>query len=186
MENASKALIMAGEILIGVLIISLASYIFIQFGTFSRKLNEKIDEAEINQFNVNFTNFSGRANINMQDISSLINLAKQRNTEYDVKKGDDYYIDVCIDGVSVLDTNINEFLEDNKNNKYYYCNLKNIKITKKDTGLELTANTTNQDILYNKNTMLVTQINFHEVKGANTLEFTNALLEGNKIVWTIQ
>ena len=39
MENASKALIIAGEILIGVLILSLASYIVIQFGNFSRNMN---------------------------------------------------------------------------------------------------------------------------------------------------
>lgn len=32
MENASKALIIAGEILIGILVLSLAAYIITQFG----------------------------------------------------------------------------------------------------------------------------------------------------------
>ena len=54
MENASKALIIAGEILIGVLILSLASYIVIQFGNFSRNMNEQISATEIRTFNVNF------------------------------------------------------------------------------------------------------------------------------------
>ena len=58
MENASKALIIAGEVLIGVLVLSLAAYIVIQFGSFSRNLNDQISETEISSFNVNFTNFS--------------------------------------------------------------------------------------------------------------------------------
>ena len=57
MENASKALIIAGEILIGIAILSLASYIFIQFGTFSSNLNTQISETSITQFNVHFTNY---------------------------------------------------------------------------------------------------------------------------------
>ena len=39
MENASKALIMAGGVLIGVLIISLAVYLFVSFGQTSAEIN---------------------------------------------------------------------------------------------------------------------------------------------------
>jgi len=186
MENASKALIIAGEILIGVLIISLASYIIIQFGTFSRNLNIKMEEAQIVQFNVKFTNYEGRANISSQEIATIINFAKQRNEEYNVSQNDEFYIDVCIDGNSVLNTNINEYLEENKNNTYYYCNLKNVKIIKDGDNLKLTAITTDEDILYNFNTQFVNKINFHEIKGANAQEFSNALLEAKNIIWDIK
>ena len=41
MENASKALIMAAEILIGLLIISLAVYLFTSFGTSAAQINQR-------------------------------------------------------------------------------------------------------------------------------------------------
>ena len=186
MENASKALIIAGEILIGVLIISLASYIIVQFGTFSRNLNIKMEEAEIMQFNVKFTNYAGRANISSQEVVTIINFAKQRNEEYNVNSNDEFYIDVCIDGKSALNTNINQYLEENKNNTYYYCNLRNVKIINDEQGLKLTAITTNDDITYNFNTQLVNKIDFHEIKGANSQYFANALLEGKSIVWDVK
>ena len=41
MENASNALIIAGGVLIGVLIISLAVYLFVDFGSTSAEINKK-------------------------------------------------------------------------------------------------------------------------------------------------
>ena len=186
MENASKALIISGEILIAVLVLSLASYVITQFGSFSKTLNTKMEESQITGFNVRFTNFSGRANISAQEISSLVNLANQRNAEYNANSGDDFYVDVLLDGNSILNTNINEFLETNKNNTYYYCNLKSLRIIKKDEELQLAATTTEEDIDYNEHTQLVNKINFHTIKGNNKEEYVNALLEGNKIVWDIK
>ena len=107
MENASKAFIIAGEVLIGVLILSLASYIIVQFGNFSRNMNDQISETEVRSFNVRFTNFSGRANISMQEVASMINYAKQRNASLEAEPGDEYYIDVKVGGSSVLDQSIN-------------------------------------------------------------------------------
>ena len=157
MENASKALIIAGEILIGVLILSLASYMIIQFGNFSKNMNEQMSATEIRSFNVNFTNFSGRANISMQEIATIVNFAKQSNNNYNAKPGDPYYVDVKIDGNSVLNNPINNFLEDNKNTKYYSCNiiLSQISVHTLDNGmLSISAkrNYTNNDITYNEGT----------------------------------
>ena len=42
MENASKALIMAAGVLIGILILSLAVYLFVSFGNTSRELHKQI------------------------------------------------------------------------------------------------------------------------------------------------
>ena len=45
MENASKALLMAGGVLIGLLIIALAVYLFTSFGTTSAEVNRNIIKA---------------------------------------------------------------------------------------------------------------------------------------------
>lgn len=53
MENASKALIMAAGILIGVAILSLAVYLFVSFGSASAKIHEQNDANRINEFILN-------------------------------------------------------------------------------------------------------------------------------------
>ena len=180
MENASKALIIAGEVLIGVLILSLASYMIIQFGNYSRNVNSQISEAEIRQFNVHFTNFSGRANISAQDVASLINYANKSNSDYEAQPGDDFYVDVLIDGSTMLrpDVNINSFLNSNRNTTYYYCNLTafNIDDINDDTReITIKANNTDADITYNEGTSLVTSIHFHSITDP---DYANALLHG--------
>ena len=190
MENASKALIIAGEILIGILVLSLAAYIITQFGSFSRNLNDQISETEISQFNVNFTNFSNRTNISMQEIATIINYAKRNNSEYEANLGDDYFVNVMIDGVSVLNSNINELLDQNKNNTYYSCNatVSNIRSTTNAEGANIVqARITyrDDDIIINEYTRKVTSINFHII-GVNENEralYSNALLQKYEIVW---
>ena len=181
MENASKALIIAGEILIGVLILSLASYIIVQFGNFSRNMNDQISETEVRSFNVRFTNFSGRANISMQEVASMINYAKQRNASLEAEPGDEYYIDVKVGGSSVLDQSINEFLEENKNNTYYSCNanIGSISVQKDEDEVIESASAsitfTDTDITYNETTKMVNSINFNEISNE---DYANALLQG--------
>ena len=63
MENASKALIMAGAILIAIMIISLAVYLFTDFGTTSAEINKENAERQLTQFNTQFTTYLGRNNI---------------------------------------------------------------------------------------------------------------------------
>lgn len=99
MENASKALIMAAEILLGVMIISIAVYLFNVFGDYSKETADKIADAQIAQFNNQFLKYTGyRTNekdelepvkVTIHDIASLANLAKKNNTEYELTK-DDY------------------------------------------------------------------------------------------------
>lgn len=185
MENASKALIIAGEILIGVLILSLASYMIIQFGNFSKNMNEQMSATEIRSFNVKFTNFSGRANISMQEIATIVNFAKQSNDNYNANPGDSYYVDVKIDGRSILNDSINEFLENNKNNSYYSCNitLSQISVQTLDNGsLSISAkrNYNDSDITYNDGTQLVNMIDFHLI---NDADYANAILQGATIEW---
>lgn len=76
MENASKALIIAGAILLAILIISLGIFIFNQASEVTKSSN--LSEVEVLQFNEKFTSFEGnykRGN----EINSLLNRVVQNN-----------------------------------------------------------------------------------------------------------
>lgn len=187
MENASKALIIAGEILIGVLVLSLAVYIITQFGSFSKNLNDQISETEIAQFNVNFTNCSGRTNISIQEIASIINFAKKNNETYSAEPGDDFYVDVMINGTSLLNKNINNLLYENKNNIYYSCNTRvsSISTTSNENEIQARKTSIDSDIIFNENTRRVVSINFYPI-GDNENDrnlYATALLQKYNIVW---
>ena len=61
MENASNALIIAGGVLIGVLILSLAVYLFADFGSTSAEINKKTQEQQLVQFNSKFMDYQQAA-----------------------------------------------------------------------------------------------------------------------------
>ena len=76
MENASKALIIAGAILLAILIISLGIMIYNQAsGTVN---NNAIDEVDITSFNQKFTQYEGD-NIRGAQVKSLIQEVNSNN-----------------------------------------------------------------------------------------------------------
>lgn len=77
MENASKALIMAGAILIAILLISLAVYMFNQ-GKESVVKMSNLDEAEISAFNKKITPYLGKG-ISGSQVNALIQLIINAN-----------------------------------------------------------------------------------------------------------
>ena len=91
MENASKALIMAAEILIGVMIISIGVYLFSTMGEYSADTTAELQEAQISQFNNQFLKYYGTQTIEggepepirctIHDIIGLVNLAKKINEQ---------------------------------------------------------------------------------------------------------
>lgn len=82
MENASKALLMAAAVLLGVMLLSLAVYLFNIFGNTSQTINQRINDNEIAKFNVDFTKYEGKTQIKVYDVISVSNLAKQNNNKY--------------------------------------------------------------------------------------------------------
>lgn len=98
MENASKALIMAAGVLIGVLILSLAVFLFVDFGAKSREVNEQIEEKQLLQYNSQYTVYDGRVDMTIYDVVSLLNLAKENNKNYsdytEYINGTDYKVEV--------------------------------------------------------------------------------------------
>jgi len=171
MENASKALIIAGEVLIAILVLSLVGVLIVRFGKFSSETNSKLAENELNSFNNKFYGVSGRINITADEIASLLNFAKQNNDSYDIdlinSQNAEYYVDVRIsdnfyrgsffqyihnkygDNISEIDFKnyINDFLK-KYNNDFFYCNA-SVKNVKNDTINVKTINK-EQDILVNR------------------------------------
>ena len=100
MENASKALIMAGGVLIGILIISLAVYLFTDFGSTSAQINAQNSQKQITEFNSKFTAYEGYKDeegnwkITIYDIITLAGYAKENNEYY--KDVEDEKIEVKI------------------------------------------------------------------------------------------
>lgn len=94
MENASKALIMGAEILIGIMIISVGVYLFNTLGNYSKETAEKMEEAQLAQFNQQFLKYYGTVitqdgdkeekgpiKCTIHDIVGLVNLAKKINKQ---------------------------------------------------------------------------------------------------------
>lgn len=107
MENASKALIMAAGVLIGILIISLAVYLFVSFGSTSAEIHKQNDEQQIEQFNSQFTSYEGKK-CTIYDVVTVANLATENNKYYDFEKrttktiGNDNYISVKVSNYQEL------------------------------------------------------------------------------------
>ena len=80
MENASKALIMAGGMLIGILILSLGLYMFITFSDRADKVYDRVKEDQIAQFNSRFI-YEDKDVESTLTIYDVVNVAK-RAREY--------------------------------------------------------------------------------------------------------
>lgn len=81
MENASKALIMAGTILIAILVLTVGVYIFINFSEFSKSNEEKQVKQELIMENNKFLKYDGRTDLKVQDMKSVTNLVKEYNNK---------------------------------------------------------------------------------------------------------
>ena len=82
MENASKALIMAAGVLIGILVLSLAVFLFMDFGAKASEIYSQVEHNQLTQYNAQYTAYAEKTDINIYDIITLCNLAKQNNINY--------------------------------------------------------------------------------------------------------
>lgn len=77
MENASKALLISGGILIAMLIISIGVVLFSNSSELGSSYEQTLESTEIQKFNEKFLKFEGRDDIRIQEIVSLANFANQ-------------------------------------------------------------------------------------------------------------
>ena len=80
MENAAKALMMAGGILIGVLILALMVTLFVGSRNLSKTYDETKKQEAIQQFNSNFTKYLGQE-LTIHQVMTITNFAKIENNK---------------------------------------------------------------------------------------------------------
>lgn len=82
MENAAKALLIAGAVLIAILLLTLFTYLFSQMADSTSNIYTILERSEISEFNQQFLNYEGRGirenttPLTVQDVATLINLAQ--------------------------------------------------------------------------------------------------------------
>ncbi|MBP3800703.1 MAG: hypothetical protein J6I85_01530 [Clostridia bacterium] len=95
MENAAKALLMAGGVLIGILILTLAAYLYASFGGTSQIIQDRMDKSELNQFNNKFISYQSKE-CTIYDIVSVVNLANEFNEKNGFEDSSSDYIKVYL------------------------------------------------------------------------------------------
>lgn len=87
MENASKAMIIAGAVLIGIIIISIGVSLWKDYSEFSQDNAKNIRNQQLSEFNVKFQkyNYNDKQEnyATAQDIRTIVNLANDYNNKYE-------------------------------------------------------------------------------------------------------
>lgn len=118
MENASKALIMAAEIMIGIILISIFVLMYYSWSNFSNTINSNIQDTKINEFNSQFTIYDGRTDLTVHEIVTVVSLANEYNLGLE---DDSYKIKIVGNGISSINavmSNVPDFINNNQNQKF--------------------------------------------------------------------
>lgn len=110
MENASNALLIAGMVLVGILILTLMATLFISAGKVTKEHTNEIEKNKINEFNSYFTKYLG-VELSVHQVKSIYNFARENDfAENDICSNNDLLNKICSDN----------FLSDEKNYNYKY------------------------------------------------------------------
>ncbi len=125
MENASKALLIASGILIGILILTLMVSLYFIFSQYAKETQDQIAKKDIQTFNQEFLKYDGRTNLSIQEVVSIKNQALEHNNSYSnynvttsVYNGTNDYIGVYIQNKPILTSDSSELLENNGNSAF--------------------------------------------------------------------
>lgn len=121
MENASKALIIAGGVLIVILVLTLFAYINTKMGSGTHNLYSRLEDHDITEFNQKFLNYDDNNNLKIQDVVTLINTADNANKNNNIGA----QVSVSVNNTSYLNKSTDELNELLMNNadKTYTCNV---------------------------------------------------------------
>lgn len=128
MENASRALLIAGGILIGILTISIFYYMFNNIQSFVSATSDNSEEEELLEFNKGFEVYNKKIMYGT-DVISVINKAMDNNKINGVTndKTSPYYVDIVVTGVFSIsnawtpEATVNFFLKSDFKTKTYRC-----------------------------------------------------------------
>ena len=84
MENASKALLIAGGVLIAVLVLSLGVYFARNMAGSASNIYSDLDDSERTEFNQQFLIYVGKDDLTVADVVTIINLAQDSNASGNV------------------------------------------------------------------------------------------------------
>jgi hypothetical protein len=166
MENASNALLIAGGVLIGVLILSLAVYLFADFGSTSADINQRTTEQQLTQFNSKFTVYeSSDYKWTIYDIVTVAGYAHENNkyytdnmTEAEANSADfnnNYKITVKLKGSQIFTIkteNIQDYMADEYNSMIHDEVTKNTVLPKYNCDISYHDNGRVSTITFNCNT----------------------------------
>lgn len=105
MENASKALLMAAEVLIAMMIVSLGVYVFYTYSQTSREIHDKKAEQQLVEFNAKYTKYVDQTTLTIYDVRTIANYAKKDNENL----VDSEKIEVMFEGSNVVNKTENEW-----------------------------------------------------------------------------
>lgn len=151
MENASKALIIATTVLLGVMLITFATVLFTSFANYSKDVQEERENNALAEFNNRFIKYYNGSTgekddkepilVTIHDIVSIANLAKETNIKNELQEEIGYsnvtsYIQIDLESPTVTNfekkssNEYTKFINQNDiiynedgttKNKYYYC-----------------------------------------------------------------
>jgi len=110
MENASKALIIAAEILVGVLLLSLIASLFYIFAGYRSEIQDNENLKQVYSFNTQFEKYKETI-LAPQDVLTICNLVEDYNDNFETEQ-----IKLTVDGGVSSIKNDSDFL--NMNIKY--------------------------------------------------------------------
>ena len=121
MENVSNALLMAATMLVFLILASIGIYLYTQYGSYSKKINDSILAKQEYEFNVKFTKYDTLDTCKAHDVITLVNLAIENNQKFEdyndaafpgfthLKEDWPYYISIKVSGCSNNDYNKTNF-----------------------------------------------------------------------------
>lgn len=117
MENATKALLIAGGVLIAIIILSIAVFLYSMYSDQAEEYSAIISAIELEKFNNKFLGYLGRDDITAQELVSIVNLSKEYN----------YKIKIYLSNTQLKfdETNTQEEFIKNKQDKTFKCQAKN-------------------------------------------------------------
>lgn len=107
MENASKALLIAGAMLILILVLTVGIYFTRRMSYQTSEIYKALEQSDIDELNQKFYVYEGRE-IYIQDVVSIINLAKNINEKKKIPTTINVEIpENVLDGIEIKDENGN-------------------------------------------------------------------------------
>ena len=127
MENASRALLIAAGMIMGILVLSLGVYLAVVFSNYSATTQAQLDQRRMTAFNDKYMKYDGRTDLSIQDVITVRNYALENNINetngsYDKQPGAGDYsalIDVYLAPSKVLaeQERDQDFIVTDENNK---------------------------------------------------------------------